>query len=110
MSSLDHSTFSGRRWTITDDGYLAPRPAFFDQANCRGLDTSVFYVEAHVPNPGEVVGAARAICNGCAVKSDCLEYALALNERYGIFGGLTFTERRALKRRRNYAAKKRQAS
>ena len=103
--SNDHSTFSGRRWTLTDDGVLAPRPAFFDQANCRGVDSSVFFIERGVDNTGEIVGIARAICDGCEVKDECLDHAIEANEKYGIWGGMTYTERRRLRRRR-YAARK----
>ena len=38
---------------------------------------------------------AKAVCAGCRVRLDCLEQALANNERYGIWGGLTDVERRA---------------
>ncbi len=38
---------------------------------------------------------AKKICAGCAVRQDCLEYALATREPYGIWGGLTEVERKA---------------
>lgn len=37
---------------------------------------------------------AKAICGVCPVVSECSEYALAIREPYGIWGGLTETERR----------------
>jgi len=39
---------------------------------------------------------AKSICATCLVRTHCLEYALANNERYGVWGGLTDVERRAL--------------
>ncbi len=42
--------------------------------------------------------AALAICNVCPVREECLEHALATNERFGIWGGTTEKERRALTR------------
>lgn len=39
---------------------------------------------------------AKAICEGCSVRSDCLDHALQVNERYGIWGGLTENERKHL--------------
>jgi WhiB family transcriptional regulator, redox-sensing transcriptional regulator len=41
---------------------------------------------------------AKAICRVCPVRSACLEWALAANERTGIWGGTTPNERRALRR------------
>ena len=42
---------------------------------------------------------AKRICTGCNVKAQCLEYALANDERFGIWGGLSERERRKLKKR-----------
>ncbi len=36
---------------------------------------------------------AKAICGACAVKANCLLFAMQNNEQYGIWGGLTQTER-----------------
>jgi WhiB family transcriptional regulator, redox-sensing transcriptional regulator len=41
---------------------------------------------------------AKAICRSCPVRPACLEWALAANERTGIWGGTTPNERRALRR------------
>lgn len=41
---------------------------------------------------------AKAVCAGCACRSECLDYALAGGERYGVWGGTTSTERRRLRR------------
>lgn len=43
---------------------------------------------------------ARAICMVCPVKVNCLEFAVEINEAYGIWGGLTEVERRPLMARR----------
>ena len=43
---------------------------------------------------------AKAVCQGCTVRIDCLEEALKQDERFGIWGGLTERERRALRRNR----------
>ena len=44
--------------------------------------------------------AARELCMRCAVRDTCLEYALYVQEPYGIWGGLNEMERRRLLRRR----------
>jgi WhiB family redox-sensing transcriptional regulator len=43
---------------------------------------------------------AKALCDTCPVKTECLTYALEANEPYGIWGGLTTNERDRLKRKR----------
>jgi len=40
--------------------------------------------------------SAKAICEACPVRQPCLDHALANDERYGIWGGLTDRERRLL--------------
>jgi len=44
--------------------------------------------------------AAQGIADqyGCEVRSECLDYALANDERFGIWGGLSERERRKLRR------------
>lgn len=70
-----------------------------DQAACAGEVAPMFYP----PMRGEKKAAriaretkAKAICATCSVRQRCLDYALANNERYGVWGGLTDVERRAL--------------
>lgn len=43
---------------------------------------------------------ARALCHGCPVKDECLDYSIAQPERYGRWGGLNETERAYERRRR----------
>jgi WhiB family transcriptional regulator, redox-sensing transcriptional regulator len=38
---------------------------------------------------------AKRVCTECSVQGECLTYALAAREQYGIWGGLTESERRA---------------
>lgn len=46
---------------------------------------------------------ARSLCQTCPLRLQCLEYALAANEPFGIWGGFTFRERQEMKReRRNF--------
>jgi hypothetical protein len=51
------------------------------------------------PPPGKSGAVARQICSRCPVRADCLAYALAAEEEFGIWGGLDQNERRNLKRR-----------
>ena len=55
--------------------------------------------EAFVPEKGGSTREAKKVCTGCEVRAECLEYALANDERFGIWGGLSERERRKLKKR-----------
>ncbi|MBA8816641.1 WhiB family redox-sensing transcriptional regulator [Microbacterium halimionae] len=55
--------------------------------------------EAFFPEKGGSTRDAKRICTSCDVRSQCLEYALQNDERFGIWGGLSERERRKLKRR-----------
>jgi WhiB family redox-sensing transcriptional regulator len=61
-------------------------------AACRGTDLSLFF-----PSRVESAGAARRVCAQCPVRQPCLDYALSNRISYGIWGGLTERERRALR-------------
>jgi WhiB family redox-sensing transcriptional regulator len=55
--------------------------------------------EAFFPEKGGSTREAKSVCRGCEVRQECLEYALAHDERYGIWGGLSERERRKLRHR-----------
>ncbi len=44
------------------------------------------------------------ICAGCQVRQECLEFALAHDQRYGIWGGTTAEDRQRDRRRRRRRA------
>lgn len=78
------------------------------QGACRNLDTEQFFHPE-----GERGGtrrrrddAAKAICAQCPVITQCREYALAAQEPYGVWGGLTQEERRELIRQRREEAQR----
>ena len=64
-----------------------------ERALCAQTDPEAFF-----PEKGGSTREAKRICLGCDVKDECLEYALAHDERFGIWGGLSERERRRLKR------------
>lgn len=72
------------------------------KAACRGLDPDMFFASEDVDNRQERrdrEASAKAVCAHCGVVQECLDYALAAGERYGVWGGMNADERRALKRR-----------
>jgi len=74
-----------------------PDTTWWARAACRGIDPDLFFPER---GDNAAVAAARTVCQGCPVQGACLDYALAICEDRGIFGGLTGTQRRALRRAR----------
>lgn len=60
-------------------------------AACQHQNPAWWYPE-HRRNP--TARQALAICAGCPVQDPCLEWALAVREPYGIWGGRTEAERR----------------
>ena len=54
--------------------------------------------EAFFPEKGGSTRDAKKICQSCEVKTQCLEYALQNDERFGIWGGLSERERRKLRK------------
>ncbi|ODQ87686.1 transcription factor WhiB [Mycolicibacterium flavescens] len=64
-----------------------------ERALCAQTDPEAFF-----PEKGGSTREAKRICQGCEVRDACLEYALAHDERFGIWGGLSERERRRLKR------------
>jgi WhiB family redox-sensing transcriptional regulator len=65
-----------------------------ERALCAQTDPEAFF-----PEKGGSTREAKRVCLSCEVRAECLEYALAHDERFGIWGGLSERERRRLKRR-----------
>ena len=69
-----------------------------DQALCAQTDPELFF-----PEKGSSSAGAKRVCGSCDVRDQCLEDALRRDERFGIWGGLSVSERdriRALPGRR----------
>ncbi|MFB7475132.1 WhiB family transcriptional regulator [Kitasatospora sp. NPDC056184] len=65
---------------------------------CRTVDSSVFFhpVNERGAAAKEREQHAKSVCARCPVRVPCRRYALATREPYGVWGGLTEEERRAL--------------
>jgi len=91
------STSDRAHLSVVADGFgITPETAddqWQDRALCAQTDPEAFF-----PEKGGSTREAKRICQGCEVRSECLDYALAHDERFGIWGGLSERERRRLKR------------
>jgi WhiB family transcriptional regulator, redox-sensing transcriptional regulator len=97
-SSAENSDIPRRaHLTLVPDPFGLPPANTDDQwqerALCAQTDPEAFF-----PEKGGSTREAKRICMGCEVRDACLEYALAHDERFGIWGGLSERERRRLKR------------
>lgn len=67
------------------------QPEWFVKAACLGMEPKNFF-----PDCGPLAARAKRACMTCPVIEECREYGM--DEEYGIWGGLTATERRSLGR------------
>lgn len=63
-----------------------------DDAACREAETSIFLMDQYFPGTRELE-QARSVCHSCAVRPQCLDYAISTSQDYGIWGGMTAQER-----------------
>ena len=64
------------------------------EANCAGQDPETLFVR------GKAQHDAKAVCKTCPVLAQCLAEALDSRTEFGVWGGMTERERRALLRKR----------
>lgn len=72
-----------------------PDLSWQDRALCAEADPELFF-----PGNGHADHAedAKQVCRACPVKAECLDYALATGQEYGVWGGTSEQERRRMKR------------
>lgn len=64
------------------------------KAACRQVTPDTLFVQGAAQN------RAKTLCFGCSVRTECLADALDNRVEFGVWGGMTERERRALLRRR----------
>ncbi len=87
MTMLDEVDFDILTTPILDE---KPWATF---ASCKDAQDVTFF-----PQTKAEARAALAICEICPVREECLDHALETNERFGVWGGMTDKERKALVR------------
>lgn len=79
---------------------LADEEPWQERALCTQTDPDAFF-----PELGESSGPAKRVCRACDVRAECLAYALATDQRYGIWGGMSRRDRlRVMRQRATLAA------
>ena len=64
-----------------------------DAAACRDADPDLFFPVGTTGDAIEDTAAAVALCRRCPVREQCLEYAMATNQRDGIWGAMSEDDR-----------------
>lgn len=69
----------------------------FDSAACKSVGYEAFYEEDMTKRAHFKM--LKTICSSCPITNRCLEVAIANDEKFGVWGGLTPEERHRLKRK-----------
>ncbi len=102
MALPEHHAGVPDAWFVDPDRLGGPGVRAVDDGNplawqadslCAQTDPEAFF-----PEKGGSTRDAKKICGSCEVRSECLEYALENDERFGIWGGLSERERRKLRK------------
>jgi len=78
--------------TITPAAAALDLPPYRMAGICNQTDPDAFF-----PERGEPTGPARAICNRCPVRAECLTWALLNDEPHGVWGATSSQERHQLR-------------
>jgi WhiB family redox-sensing transcriptional regulator len=86
------------------------REVNWDKAECWDSNLEMFYDVEEERNAYayNYINAVRSICARCPIFRDCLTYAFE-HEKYGVWGGLTSVERKAMNEPNAYPAQRRRA-
>jgi len=80
--------------TLVDVRRWLAKPDWHGHAACAGIDPDLFF-----PERGASTAEAKRVCRGCEVRHDCLDFAMVNGEKFGVWGGKSERERRALRHR-----------
>ena len=72
-------------------------PASYELPLCAQTDQSFFFPDKSDNSDAAI---ARSICALCMHKQECLDWAIATNEEFGIWGGASPRQRRRIKEKR----------
>ena len=88
LAVAEPDAVAGSPWSVLTGGDATWRL----DALCAETDPEAFF-----PEKGGSTREAKRVCTGCPVRAECLEFALANDERFGIWGGLSERERRRVR-------------
>ena len=78
---------------------ILDKPNWLEEAACRGTEPGLFFPDGTTTQDSiDRIVRAKSVCNECACKTYCLEYAIKTNQDSGIWGGKSEVERRQIRR------------
>lgn len=69
------------------------------KAACKSEDPELFFPVGDTGPALLQIAEAKAVCRRCPVQAQCLNWALTSGQDFGVWGGLSETERRAVRQR-----------
>jgi WhiB family redox-sensing transcriptional regulator len=92
---------AGTLWLMSSDqsdpalwlASILRRPEWHQEAACRGIGTDAFF-----PTTGRKGDTARAVCDTCTVRSECMAAALDDPDTVGVWAGTTDRDRKRMRR------------
>ena len=70
------------------------------RARCKDEDPELFFPIGTSGPASEQIERAKTVCVSCAVRDECLEWALTTGQDAGVWGGTSEEERRSMRRAR----------
>ena len=70
-----------------------------NRSACLDESPELFFPIGNTGPALDQIKEAKAVCGRCKVVETCLEWAMQAGQDFGVWGGLSEDERRALKRR-----------
>ncbi|MGW2051760.1 WhiB family transcriptional regulator [Streptomyces sp. NPDC001858] len=70
-----------------------------ERAACLRVDPDLFFPVGRTGPALDQIDEAKAVCGRCPVMQQCRDWAVEAGQVEGIWGGMTESERRALRRR-----------
>jgi WhiB family transcriptional regulator, redox-sensing transcriptional regulator len=64
-----------------------------ERAACRYAEPELFFPVPSSDKAGAQAALAKAVCKACAVRRECLQFALATRQSDGVWGGMSERER-----------------
>ncbi|MCL2489284.1 MAG: WhiB family transcriptional regulator [Propionibacteriaceae bacterium] len=69
------------------------------EAACLTEDPELFFPIGNTGPALAQIEDAKRVCRRCAVREECLQWAIDAGQDHGVWGGMSEDERRAMKRR-----------
>jgi WhiB family redox-sensing transcriptional regulator len=78
--------------------------SWWDRAACQSADPELFFPVSGTGAGLAEITRAKSICARCAIRQQCLDYAVETGQPHGVWGGASEEERRVLAARRRRLA------